>query len=335
MRNTRKWLVLLLTVVMLVNTLGITAMAAEDESPIALALVTGSGSKTQVQILATEAQTVADGKLVLTYDEALTWLSAEPGDAWGQTEYFTWSHNPNAGEIILTFASAEHAAEGVMFTLTFEGIADAVVAVDGTDSYITGVDADLAQQISTCYSARFRDLDGLYPAAHTAVDYMVANGYMSGMSETSFGPLVTLNRAMMVTILYSAAGRPAVEDAPVFTDVPADAYFAAPVAWAAKNGITSGVGNNLFAPAKSLTRTELVTFLYAFAKAQNWDVTAAADLSAYTDAGNIPAFALKPFQWAVANGIVAGTSETTLSPEAVTNRLQVSMMVYRLLSAQD
>ena len=82
MRNTRKWLVLLLTVVMLVNTLGITAMAAEDESPIALALVTGSGSKTQVQILATEAQTVADGKLVLTYDEALTWLSAEPGDAW-------------------------------------------------------------------------------------------------------------------------------------------------------------------------------------------------------------------------------------------------------------
>lgn len=335
MRNTRKWLVLLLTVVMLVNTLGITAMAAEDESPIALALVTGSGSKTQVQILATEAQTVADGKLVLTYDEALTWLSAEPGDAWGQTEFFTWSHNPNAGEIILTFASAEHAAEGVLFTLTFEGIADAVVAVDGTDSYITGVDADLAQQISTCYSARFRDLDGLYPAAHTAVDYMVANGYMSGMSETSFGPLVTLNRAMMVTILYSAAGRPTVEDAPAFTDVPADAYFAAPVAWAAKNGITSGVGNNLFAPAKSLTRMELVTFLYAFAKAQNWDVTAAADLSAYTDAGNIPAFALKPFQWAVANGIVAGTSETTLSPEAVTNRLQVSMMVYRLLSAQD
>ena len=305
MRNTRKWLVLLLTVVMLVNTLGITAMAAEDESPIALALVTGSGSKTQVQILATEAQTVADGKLVLTYDEALTWLSAE------------------------------HAAEGVMFTLTFDGIADAVVAVDGTDSYITGVDADLAQQISTCYSARFRDLDGLYPIAHTAVDFMVANGYMYGMSETSFGPLVTLNRAMMVTILYSAAGRPAVEDAPVFTDVPADAYFAAPVAWAAKNGITSGVGNNLFAPGKSLTRTELVTFLYAFAKAQNWDVTAAADLSAYTDVGNIPAFALKPFQWAVANGIVAGTSATTLSPEAVTNRLQVSMMVYRLLSAQE
>ena len=125
------------------------------------------------------------------------------------------------------------------------------------------------------------------------------------------------------------------EDAPAFNDVPADAYFAAPVAWAAKNGITSGVGNNLFAPAKSLTRMELVTFLYAFAKAQNWDVTAAADLSAYTDAGKIPAFALKPFQWAVANGIVAGTSETTLSPEAVTNRLQVSMMVYRLLSAQD
>ena len=118
MRNTKKWLVLLLTVVMLVNTLGITAMAAEDESPIALAVAAGSGSVTQVQVLATEAQTVADGKLVLTYDaEALTWLSAEPGAAWGENDFFAWSHNPNdnEGKLILTFASAEAAADAGLF----------------------------------------------------------------------------------------------------------------------------------------------------------------------------------------------------------------------------
>ena len=201
MRNTRKWLVLLLTVVMLVNTLGITAMAAEDESPIALSVAAWSGSTIQVQILATEAQTVADGKLVLTYDaEALTWLSAEPGAAWGETEYFAWSHNPNdnEGKLILTFASAEAAAEGVLFTLTFEGT-DGVVAIDGS-SYLTGVDADLAQEISTCPSARFTDLNGLYPTAHKAIDFMAAHGYMAGMTQTTFGPGVTLNRAMRAII---------------------------------------------------------------------------------------------------------------------------------------
>ena len=233
MRNTRKWLVFLLTVVMLVNTLGITAMATEHESPIALSVAAWSGSTVQVQILATEAQTVADGKLVLTYDaEALAWLDAEPGAAWEQDEFFTWSHNPNEGEIILTFASADAAAEGVLFTLTFEAYADGVVAIDGSSSYITGVNADLAQEIATCPSARFSDLNGLYPVAHEAIDFMVANGYMAGMSQTTFGPTVTLNRAMMVTILYGIAGRPEVESAPAFTDVPADAYFAAPVAWA-------------------------------------------------------------------------------------------------------
>ena len=334
MRNTKKWLVLLLTVVMLVNTLGITAMAAEDESPITLSVAARSGSTIQVQILATEAQTVADGKLVLTYDaEALSWLSAEPGAAWGETEFFAWSHNPNEGKLILTCASAEAAAEGVLFTLTFEGT-DGVVAIDGS-SYITGVNADLAQELPTCPSARFTDLVGLYPVAHEAIDFMVANGYMAGMSQTAFGPNVTLNRAMMVTILHSVAGYPAVESAHTFTDVPADAYCAEAVAWAYESNITAGVSEHLFAPTRTLTRMELVTFLYAFARAQGMDMTASADLSAYTDAGKIQPFALKPFQWAVANGIISGTSATTLDPEATTTRGQVSIMVYRMLSAQE
>ncbi|MBQ4550339.1 MAG: S-layer homology domain-containing protein [Oscillospiraceae bacterium] len=334
MRNTRKWLVLLLTVVMLVNTLGITAMAAEDESPIALAVAAGSGSVTQVQVLATEAQTVADGKLVLTYDaEALTWLSAEPGAAWGENDFFAWSHNPNEGKLILTFASAEAAAEGVLFTVTFEGIADSTVAIEG--SYISGVDAELDQEILTCPSARFTDLDGLYPTAHKAIDFMAAHGYMAGMTQTTFGPGVTLNRAMMVTILYRAAGSPEVTGAPVFTDVPADSYCADAVAWAYETKITSGVSKHLFAPTRELTRMELVTFLYAFARAQGMDLTASADLSAYTDADKIQPFALKPFQWAVANGIISGTSATTLDPEATTNRLQVCLMVYRMLSIQE
>ena len=336
MRNTRKWLVLLLTVVMLVNTLGIHAMATENESPIALAVTNtaGSGTTVQVQILATEAQTVADGKLVMTYDAgALTLTKAEVGEAWGG-DPITWSTNRGTGKFILTSASADAAAEGVLFTLTFEASADAVVALDGS-SYISGVKADLSQTISTCPSTRFADVRDEIPLIHAAVDYMVRAGYMNGMDTSHFGPDLELNRAMMVTILYRIAGTPAVSGTHSFVDVPAGQFYTEPVIWAVNNGITTGLDATHFAPGKSLTRQELVTFLYRFAKHMGYDVTKTTDLSAYTDAGKVQPYAVEPFQWAVASGVVNGTSATTLSPENTTTRAQICIMVTRLLQAQD
>lgn len=336
MRNTKRWLVLLLTVVMLVNTLGITAMAAENESPIVLSVsrAANSDSTLQVQILASKPQTVADGKLVLTFDaEKLTCTRAEIGAAWGEAP-LTWSVNRSSGKIILAFASAEAASEGVLFTLTFEAAGDAVVAIDGS-SYITGVDADLTQEINTCPSARFTDLVDLFPEAHDAVDYMVANGYMNGMSQTAFGPHVDLNRAMMVTILYRIAGSPAASGTHPFVDVPDGQFYTDPVIWAVQKGITTGLDAAHFAPGKSVTRQELVTFLHRFAGVMGYDRTATTELSDYTDADLVQPYALEAFQWAVAEGVIKGTTETTLEPEATTTRAQVCLMVCRLLSQQD
>lgn len=337
MRNTRRWLVLLLTVVLLVNALGVSAMAAENESPIALKVspAAASDSALQVEIVATEANTVADGKLVVTYDAAkLTYTGTETGAAWPENDQVTLSVNPAEGKVILAFANANAANTDVLFTLSFTGSAESVIAIDGT-SYITGVEADLAQEVSTCPSAQFVDVTSLLPEIHTAIDYMVGNGYMNGMSQTMFGPNVDLNRAMMVTILYRIAGSPAVEGTPAFTDVPADQFYSAPVVWATANGITNGVSEHLFAPGKSLTRQELVAFLYRFAAYMGYDRTATTDLSVYTDAAKVQPYAVEAFQWAVAAGVIKGTSETTLDPELTTTRAQVSMMVYRLLSAQD
>lgn len=281
MRNSRKWLVLLLALVMLVSNLSITAMAAEDESPIALRSA-ASGSTVQVQILATKTQTVADGKLVVTFDaDALTCTRAEVGAAWGEGTP-TWSVNRSTGKVILAFACEDTAAEGVLFTLTFDASADAVVAIDSS-SYITGVSASLAQEITTCPSARFADMQGMVDVIHDAVDYMVANGYMNGMDTTHFGPDVDLNRAMMVTILYRIAGSPAVEGAPAFTDVPAGQFYTDAVVWSTANGVTNGIIQSLFAPGKQLTRQELVAFLYRFAGVMDYDRTATTELSAYAN----------------------------------------------------
>jgi hypothetical protein len=331
MRNTRNWLVFLLCAMMLVNTLGISAMAAQSESPIALSFSNAADGNVQVQILATEAQTVADGKLVVTYDaEKLTYVNTE---AW--SDQVTLSVNPQSGKVILAFASADAAPVGTLFTLTFSAESyDTVVAIDGS-SYITGVTAGLAQEITVCPSAQFTDLSGLSNEAHAAVDFMVAQGYMNGMTQTTFGPRMNLDRGMMVTILYRIAGKPEVEGDPTFTDVPTGRYFTAPVVWAADNDITKGISANLFAPDKSLTRQELVTFLYRFAKYMEYDVTKTTDLSAYTDFARVQPYAVEAFQWAVASGVVNGTSETTLSPENTTTRAQICIMVSRLLTAQD
>lgn len=69
-------------------------------------------------------------------------------------------------------------------------------------------------------------------------------------------------RAQAVTFLYRASGSPAVSGNAAFTDVAADAYYAAAVTWAEKNGITGGIGGGLFGSDQSCTRAQIVTFLY-------------------------------------------------------------------------
>lgn len=338
MRNTKKWLVLLLTVVMLMSNLGITAMATENAAPVELQVVPAAkGGMAQVNILATETQVVADGKLVVTYDPAvLTYAGTKIGDAWADTEDMVLSDNAADGKVILAFASAEASGEGVLFTIAFSGfVSDSQIDLVGLDSYVSGTGLVPAIGGVYCPSGRFADVDKLSDESHEAMDYMVGSGYMNGMTDSAFGPYVPLNRAMMVTILYRAAGCPDVRGFPAFSDVTADDYYADAVIWAAEKGITNGVSENLFAPNRLLNRQELATFLYRFADVMGYDRTAAAELSDYEDADDISSFAIDAFEWAVAEGIIRGTSATTLEPLTTTTREQVVLMVYRLLSQQD
>ena len=336
MRNMKKWLVLLMTVAMLVNVLGVTAMATEDEpAPIALWGTFAEGGMLHIDVVALESQTIADGKLVLNYDPAvLTYVGTETGSAWTKADQVTVSVNSKDGEIIVAFASVEAANSSSLFRVTFSGcVRDSEVALNG--SYVTGNVAVPVLTLTCCPSWNFVDIQNSVPMIHDAADYMVGMGYMNGMSQTMFGPNVELNRAMMVTILYRIAGSPAVGTDATFIDVPAGTFFTDPVAWAVANGITNGVSATLFAPDKSLTRQELVTFLYRFAGVMGYDRTATTDLSGYTDAAKVQPYATEAFQWAVASGVINGTSATTLSPENTTTRAQVCIMVSRLLLQQD
>ena len=337
MRNTKKWLAFLLCALMLVSNFSITATATEDFAPVELEVRPSGEGIVQVEILAAESQIVADGKLVLTYDpEVLTYVGTEIGAAWTNAGDVTLSDNAKNGKIILAFASADAANEGVLFSIRLSGaVCDTQIGLSGRDSYISGTISVPAIGGEYCPSDSFVDIQNSIPLIHEAVDYMVGMGYMNGMSQTMFGPNVELNRAMMVTILYRMNGSPGRECHIHFTDVPEGEFYTDAVAWAIAAGITNGVSEHLFAPNKTLTRQELVTFLYRYAHLCSQDMTPSADLSGYTDAAKVQPYAVEPFQWAVAKGIINGTSETTLSPENTTTRAQVCIMVARLLSSWE
>ena len=110
-----------------------------------------------------------------------------------------------------------------------------------------------------------------------------------------------------------------------FYDVPNDAYFYEAVKWAVKNGITTGVGNDLFAPEQPCTRAQIVTFLWRAAGSPEPKTA-----SSFTD---VPANAYyaKAVAWAVENGITNGMTETTFAPDATCTRGQSVTFLYRAL----
>ena len=97
---------------------------------------------------------------------------------------------------------------------------------------------------------------------HDAVLWAMEQGITKGTSDTAFSPNATCTRAQIVTFLWRAGGSPAVSGSAAFTDVASDAYYAAAVAWAEKNGVTSGIGGGLFGTGNTCTRAQIVTFLY-------------------------------------------------------------------------
>ena len=101
---------------------------------------------------------------------------------------------------------------------------------------------------------------------HDAVLWAVEQGITKGTSDTAFSPNASCTRAQIVTFLWRANGSPAVSGNSAFTDVAADAYYAAAVTWAEKNDITGGIGGGLFGSNNNCTRAQIVTFIYRSVK---------------------------------------------------------------------
>ena len=164
-----------------------------------------------------------------------------------------------------------------------------------------------------------------------SVRYVYENELMSGTGTTTFGPNEKTTRGMIVTILYRLENEPAVSADSAFSDVEAGQYYANAVAWANQNGIVTGYDDGRFGPNDTITREQMAAILYRYADYKEQDVSAAADLSAFTDAGSVSDYAVQAFEWAVSEGLITGSTDTTLSPAGSALRCEVATILMRFL----
>ena len=163
--------------------------------------------------------------------------------------------------------------------------------------------------------------------AYTDIKRVYNRGWMVGESATIFAPDQDLTRAMLAVILYAMAGEPEVTAANPFSDVPAGEWYTDAVIWAAANGIVVGCGDGTFQPDMAVTRAQTAVMLCGYAAFAGRDVTARADLSAFGDAADIPAWAQAEMQWANAEKLILGRDGKLLAPNAAATRAEMASIL--------
>ena len=168
---------------------------------------------------------------------------------------------------------------------------------------------------------------------YDAVKYAYEQGLMTGTSATTFAPNGTMNRAMIVTVLYRLEKSPAVTGASKFTDVPAGQWYSDAVAWAAANKIVNGYDETTFGPMNAVTREQMAAILFRYEQYKGLEnVTLEENLNRFPDQNKISAYAIPALQWAVGQKIINGNANGTLDPTGTATRAQVAQIFTNLLN---
>lgn len=263
----------------------------------------------------------------------------------------TYAVNVNAATNGAVAADKKTASKGTTVTVTASPskgyVVDAVKAVDkdGKDVAVTEKDGKYvftmpgsAVTVTGTFKAEtpvalpFTDVksgDWFYPA----VQYAYAQGLMTGTSATTFAPNGTMNRAMIVTVLYRLEKSPAVTGASKFTDVPAGQWYSDAVAWAAANKIVNGYDGTTFGPMNAVTREQMAAILFRYEQVKGLEnVTLEENLNRFPDQNKISAYAIPALQWAVGQKIINGNADGTLDPTGTATRAQVAQIFTNLLN---
>ena len=164
--------------------------------------------------------------------------------------------------------------------------------------------------------------------AKDAIAFVTARELFLGTGNGGFSPNRAMTRGMLATVLYRLAGEPTV-GASGFSDVTGGKYSTDAVAWAAQSGIVTGIGSNLFAPDREITREQLAAMLYRFAGSPGGSGT----LDRFNDGSQVSEYARQASAWAIEQGIIQGRTGTAIVPKANATRAEVATMLQRFIAA--
>jgi len=185
-----------------------------------------------------------------------------------------------------------------------------------------------------CPCLKYYDLD---PTLwyHRGVDYVLNRGMMIGTADTQFAPDWDVTRAMLVTVLWRAEGKPAAASS-TFTDLEDGLYYVDAVNWAAANGVVNGYSETAFAPNDAITREQFAAIMYRYAKAKGYDVSVGenTNILSYSDYSEISEYAIPAMQYTAGSGLIKGRTETTLNPKYNTTRAEMATILYRFFTEQ-
>lgn len=301
---------------------------------------------------------VEDGCAVFTINKFSTfvvsgtqdYVAPSSGSSSGSTSYAV---NVNAATNGAVAADKKTASKGTTVTVTASPskgyVVDAVKVVDkdGKDVAVTEKDGKYVFTMPASAVTVTGSFKAETPAPvalpftdvksgnwfYDAVKYAYAQGLMTGTSATTFAPNGTMNRAMIVTVLYRLEKSPAVTGASKFTDVPAGQWYSDAVAWAAANKIVNGYDETTFGPMNAVTREQMAAILFRYEQVKGLEnVTLEENLNRFPDQNKISAYAIPALQWAVGQKIINGNADGTLDPTGTATRAQVAQIFTNLLN---
>ena len=309
------------------------------------------GTKTETVTVITEAEMTngTTGKVVA--DEQGNTISAEATVSQAAIEAVAKSGEPieipvtvNAASGATVSISLEGADEGsklwveIGTTETAPGNVAYLKLADGvtkllttckTGSVIVPVTGD-CEVIVKDNSKTFTDVEASAWYGNS-VKFVTAREIFNGNGDGTFAPAATMNRAMAAQILYNLDGSAKAGDGTSFSDVTAGDWFNGAVGWASGLGVITGY-DGAYNPLNTVTRQDLVTILYRYAKAAGYDVSAGrVDLTAYADGAEVASYAADAMRWAIAVGLVNGYEDNTLRPTATATRAEVAAIMQRLV----
>lgn len=163
-----------------------------------------------------------------------------------------------------------------------------------------------------------------------AAKFVTRNGIMSGVNNNEFAPDLSATRAMAVTALWRLEGSPVVNYAISFEDVELESWYTEAIRWAASIGIVNGCSTKQFAPNDIITREQLATIMWRYAKYKGMDVSVgeSTNILSYEDISFVSNYAIPAFQWTCGNGIMSGNTISTLAPNGSVSRIYFAYILY-------